>query len=146
MTSYVATTIPRTSPSKTMPYYWMRRNMRTPNEKALSFSYAFLGVRLQCAECHKHPFDQWSQYDFQHFTAFFNRISSGQREREVVKELIAKSGVETDPKKVGGAKIQRDLENLAMEGKVVPFNELYIQPLKTSTGKATRKQVVTVGA
>lgn len=80
MTSYVRDDHPTDiTERETMPYYWMRRNMRTPNEKALSFSYAFLGVRLQCAECHKHPFDQWSQYDFQHFTAFFNRISSGQR-------------------------------------------------------------------
>lgn len=148
MTSYVRDDHPTDiTERETMPYYWMRRNMRTPNEKALSFSYAFLGVRLQCAECHKHPFDQWSQYDFQHFTAFFNRITSGQREKEVVKELIAKSGVETDPKKVGGAKIQRDLENLAMEGKVVPFTELYVQPLKASTGKSNKDKgkVVTAG-
>ena len=47
------------------------------NEKALSFSYAFLGVRLQCAECHKHPFDQWTQQDFKQFTAFFNRVNFG---------------------------------------------------------------------
>ena len=45
---------------------------RKPEEKALNFSYAFLGVRLECAQCHKHPFDQWTQDDFNQFTAFFN--------------------------------------------------------------------------
>ncbi|MEM7394154.1 MAG: DUF1553 domain-containing protein, partial [Verrucomicrobiota bacterium] len=30
----------------------------------------FLGTRLQCAQCHDHPFDQWSQKDFYHMAAF----------------------------------------------------------------------------
>jgi len=130
---------------QTMPYYWMRRNMKTPNEKALSFSYAFLGVRLQCAECHKHPFDQWSQYDFQHFTAFFNRVSSGNLGKEESKELIAKLGIETDPKKVGGAKVRRDIENAASDGKVAPFDEVFIQPAKVSAAKKSKGKVVTAG-
>jgi hypothetical protein len=59
---------------ETMPFYWMRRNVQKAEEKSLNFAYAFLGVRLQCAECHKHPFDQWTQQDFQQFTAFFSPI------------------------------------------------------------------------
>ncbi|HEX8200579.1 MAG TPA: DUF1549 and DUF1553 domain-containing protein, partial [Isosphaeraceae bacterium] len=61
----------------TMPYYWARRNVRKPEEMALNFSYAFLGVRLECAQCHKHPFDQWTQDDFNGFTAFFNSVRYG---------------------------------------------------------------------
>ncbi|MBA4019909.1 MAG: hypothetical protein C0483_22305 [Pirellula sp.] len=147
MTSYVRKENPADITEREgMPYYWMRRNMRTSNEKALSFSYAFLGVRLQCAECHKHPFDQWSQYDFQHFTAFFDRITKGQGDKQVAKDLIAKSGVETDPKKVGGAKIRKDLDDLAEDGTVVPFDEIFIRPGKApvKTGKDKGK-VVTAG-
>jgi hypothetical protein len=59
---------------ETMPFYWMRRNVQKAEEKSLNFAYAFLGVRLQCAECHKHPFDQWTQQDFQQFTAFFTPV------------------------------------------------------------------------
>ncbi len=61
----------------TMPYFWARRNLRQPEEKALGFSYAFLGVRLECSQCHKHPFDQWTQQDFQQFQAFFEPIRYG---------------------------------------------------------------------
>ena len=59
---------------ESMPFYWARRNVRKPEEKALSFAHAFLGVRIQCAQCHKHPFDQWTQQDFKKFQAFFEPI------------------------------------------------------------------------
>lgn len=44
---------------------------------ALQSAYAFLGIRLECAECHKHPFDQWTQADFNGFTRFFGVVSKG---------------------------------------------------------------------
>jgi hypothetical protein len=62
---------------KTMPYYMSRQNVRKPEEKALSFSYALLGVRLECSQCHKHPFDQWTQQDFRQFQAFFQPVDNG---------------------------------------------------------------------
>ncbi len=34
----------------------------------------FLGMRLQCAQCHHHPFEKWSQKDYYSFSAFFSRI------------------------------------------------------------------------
>src|SRR5262249_18702514 len=34
----------------------------------------FLGVRIQCARCHNHPFDVWSQNDYHSLAAFFARI------------------------------------------------------------------------
>jgi hypothetical protein len=127
MTGYVRKDNPTDfTERETMPYYWMRQNMRTANEKALSVSYAFLGVRLQCAECHKHPFDQWSQQDFQQFTAFFNRVISGpSRDREAYAKLLAEAKI--DPKDYdNGNKLRQVLEQAAVQGKVVPFNELFI--------------------
>ena len=62
---------------ETMPYFWIKRRMQKPEDRALSFSYTFLGVRLECAQCHKHPFDQWTQDDFNQFTAFFNTLRYG---------------------------------------------------------------------
>ena len=32
----------------------------------------FLGTRLQCAQCHHHPFEKWSQNDYYSFMAFFS--------------------------------------------------------------------------
>lgn len=34
----------------------------------------FMGMRLQCAQCHHHPFEKWSQQDYFSFSAFFSRI------------------------------------------------------------------------
>jgi hypothetical protein len=62
-----------------MPYYWQRRNVQKPEEKSLAFAHTFLGVRIECAECHKHPFDQWTKTDFEQFKAFFTALASGPR-------------------------------------------------------------------
>ncbi|MCA9132845.1 MAG: DUF1553 domain-containing protein [Planctomycetales bacterium] len=50
------------------------RDRRTPDEMATLISQLFLGVRLECAKCHHHPFEKWSQADFYHFAAFFARV------------------------------------------------------------------------
>ncbi|MBT4667420.1 MAG: DUF1553 domain-containing protein, partial [Opitutae bacterium] len=34
----------------------------------------FMGMRLQCAQCHNHPFDQWTQDDYYSFSSFFSQI------------------------------------------------------------------------
>jgi hypothetical protein len=43
-------------------------------EIGASVSQVFLGVRLECAKCHHHPFEVWSQDDFFGFAAFFSRV------------------------------------------------------------------------
>ena len=50
------------------------RDRRSPDEIATLVSQLFLGVRLECAKCHHHPFEKWSQQDFYQFAAFFARI------------------------------------------------------------------------
>src|SRR5205085_12054023 len=45
-----------------------------PGEVATIVSQLFLGVRLECAKCHHHPFEVWGQDDFYSFAAFFARI------------------------------------------------------------------------
>ncbi len=50
------------------------RDRRSPDEVATLVSQLFLGVRLECAKCHHHPFERWSQQDFYEFAAFFARV------------------------------------------------------------------------
>ena len=50
------------------------RALRTPEERAEAAAQVFLGVRLQCARCHNHPFDRWTQDDYYRWTAFFARV------------------------------------------------------------------------
>ncbi len=44
------------------------------HKRAASFSQVFLGVRIECAQCHHHPFDRWSQTDYYGMHAFFTQI------------------------------------------------------------------------
>ena len=50
------------------------RISRTPNEAAESFSQLFLGVRIQCAKCHNHPFESITQGDYYGLAAHFARV------------------------------------------------------------------------
>lgn len=46
----------------------------TPKAFAADFSQLFLGVQIQCAECHNHPFDRWTMDDYYQFVSFFTGI------------------------------------------------------------------------
>lgn len=50
----------------------------TADELARTISQAFLGVRLECAQCHHHPFDRWSQSDFYGMAGFFQGLERKQ--------------------------------------------------------------------
>ncbi len=50
------------------------RDRRSPDEITTLVSQLFLGVRLECAKCHHHPFEKWGQDDFYSFAAYFARI------------------------------------------------------------------------
>jgi Protein of unknown function (DUF1549)/Protein of unknown function (DUF1553) len=45
-----------------------------PEEAATAVSRVFLGTQLQCARCHDHPFEHWTQKDFFGMTGFFVRL------------------------------------------------------------------------
>jgi hypothetical protein len=51
---------------------------------------AFLGLRLQCAQCHRHPADRWTQTDYRAFTNVFARVRFGQSPelRDAVIDLL----------------------------------------------------------
>ncbi|MBY0231199.1 MAG: DUF1549 domain-containing protein [Gemmataceae bacterium] len=48
--------------------------LATPEEMSRSFSQLFLGVRIQCAQCHHHPSEKWSQDDYFALAGFFTGI------------------------------------------------------------------------
>src|SRR5262249_54551903 len=47
----------------------------TPEDMSRSFSQLFLGVRIQCAQCHHHPSDRWGQDDYFALAGFFTGVS-----------------------------------------------------------------------
>ncbi len=52
------------------------RTSANPADWAEAASQTFLGVRMQCARCHQHPFEKWTQEDYYGMAAFFVRLSS----------------------------------------------------------------------
>jgi hypothetical protein len=50
------------------------RTNRDPMTAAETIGQVFLGVRLQCARCHNHPFDAWTQNDYYGLAAFFGNL------------------------------------------------------------------------
>lgn len=50
------------------------RDHREPIEIAPVVGQLFLGIRLDCAKCHHHPFESWGQDQFYEFAAFFTRV------------------------------------------------------------------------
>ncbi len=46
----------------------------------------FMGMRIQCAQCHNHPFDRWTMDDYYSFASFFSQI--GRKRGEDPRELI----------------------------------------------------------
>jgi hypothetical protein len=61
------------SSSRVGPVNFYRASANT-EEVARSVSQAFLGIRLECAQCHHHPFEKWSQEDFYGLAGFFNGL------------------------------------------------------------------------
>ena len=53
---------------------------------AENVAQVFMGVRVQCAQCHNHPFDRWTMDDYYSFAAFFSQI--GRKEGEDYRETI----------------------------------------------------------
>ncbi len=135
-----------------MPYFWSRDNVRKAEEKALAFAHTFLGVRIECAQCHKHPFDQWTKTDFQQFQAFFDPVryairddDPGQKvtfttvEKEI-REIAARKMAEApdDPKATNSKNPAYDLQQKEYKirqsevarrqdtGELLPWRELFV--------------------
>lgn len=52
------------------------RALSKPDEAASSISQVFLGVRIECAQCHHHPFEKWSQDDYYGMVGFFSQMKT----------------------------------------------------------------------
>ena len=64
-------------------YYELERNNLKVAENV---AQTFMGMRIQCAQCHNHPFDRWTQDDYYNFASFFSQI--GRKQAEDYRERI----------------------------------------------------------
>ncbi len=56
-------------------YYQIERDTLKTTENV---AQVFMGMRIQCAQCHNHPFDRWTMNDYYSFAAFFPQVSRKQ--------------------------------------------------------------------
>lgn len=94
------------------PVAWYKR-VKEPKEQIEDVAQLFLGVRMQCAQCHHHPFERWSQDDYYSLAAFFTQVGrkpSGVRGEDLIfhKRGMAtatniKTGIALKPAALGDA-------------------------------------------
>ncbi len=115
-------------------YYQAERNTLKLTENV---AQAFLGMRIQCAQCHNHPFDRWTMDDYYGFAAFFAQI--GRKRAEDPRETIIYnsggggmkhpvSGQTVSPKYLGGGEAEvtnRDRREAVAEWLVSPENPFF---------------------
>jgi hypothetical protein len=72
------------------PQFFVQYRNR-PEDASEAISQVFLGVQLQCARCHDHPFESWTQLDFYGMAAFLARLQvvSVGKEKDQTKYAIA---------------------------------------------------------
>jgi len=97
------------------PVAWYRE-VKDTSQQVEDSAQLFLGLRIQCAKCHHHPFEKWSQRDYYSYSAFFSRvgrkdgaIDSEQRiyhQRGVATAKNPKNGETVYPTGLGGEQLE----------------------------------------
>lgn len=87
------------SPESSAVGYYLR-DLNMPEDNMSNTVRVFLGTRLECAQCHDHPFDKWTQRDYFEMVAFTGGINYGggnklgqftKEEREKIQDLRSES-------------------------------------------------------
>jgi hypothetical protein len=127
-------------------FYVQYRNQ--PEETAVAVSRIFLGTQLQCARCHDHPYEPWTQRDFYGMAAFFARLvvvdpggQSGKGryrigEKSTGDVLFTGSAKEVKPGQKGEPIRPKFLRGAALEEPAVPKD---VKEPKPEAGKAPPK-------
>jgi len=85
-------------------FYQLERDTLKTSENV---AQVFMGMRIQCAQCHNHPFDRWTMNDYYSFAAFFSQI--GRKRSEDVRETIVFNS--------GGGEVRHPVTNQNMAPK-----------------------------
>jgi len=132
---------------KGLAHFWARQNFQTSEDRVIAFAYTFLGTRIQCAQCHKHPFDQWTQDDFKQFEGFFKSTVGRQAARPDAKSDYDRMLAQFDKaKELRGNDLRRVLADEVRDGAVIPFAEVYAvkaqaAPQRRAAGRNNRSAV-----
>jgi hypothetical protein len=76
------------------PVAWYRQ-VKEPQQEVEDIAQLFLGMRMQCAQCHHHPFEKWSQNDYYSFAAFFSQVGRKPTTTKENEAIFHRRGVAT---------------------------------------------------
>jgi hypothetical protein len=85
-------------------YYQLERDVLKVTENV---AQVFMGMRIQCAQCHNHPFDRWTMDDYYGFASFFTQI--GRKGTDDARELVVFNS--------GGGEVAHPVRKAAMPPK-----------------------------
>ncbi|MCH8274694.1 MAG: DUF1553 domain-containing protein, partial [Armatimonadetes bacterium] len=82
--------------------------IRRPQQAVVQFSSVFMGVRMECAQCHNHPYESWTQNDFYNLAMFFRqtRLKGGPEKDEITLEDLPKPQGLRIPNRAGNVQAQ----------------------------------------
>jgi hypothetical protein len=92
----------------TLDLFWRRQQNVPPDQWGQKTAAAFMGIRIECAECHKHPFDRWTQADYRSYANVFGRVSfavSPQCRQVVNAENLVRRKLQAEARKKKGKQL-----------------------------------------
>jgi hypothetical protein len=91
------------------------RVVSKPEDLAETTAQVFLGVRVQCARCHNHPFEKWTQNQYYQMAAFFARVKLKRGDAQDEQDVYLASSGEVKHPKTG-----KDMTPTALDAAPVP--------------------------
>ncbi|HMC10091.1 MAG TPA: DUF1549 domain-containing protein, partial [Pirellulaceae bacterium] len=82
------------TPGQSPPVGWYRE-VKDSAAQLEDTAQLFLGLRIQCARCHHHPFEKWSQGDYYGFSAFFAQVGRKRGQVQNEDRIFHKVGMAT---------------------------------------------------
>jgi hypothetical protein len=82
------------TPGQSPPVGWYRE-VKDAATQLEDTAQLFLGLRIQCAKCHHHPFEKWSQQDYYGFAAFFSQVGRKRGQVQNEDRIFHKVGLAT---------------------------------------------------
>ena len=116
------------------------RTAADANDCVETISQIFLGARLQCAKCHNHPFERWTQDNYYGMAAFFNRVQRKKTARpDEMVVYVSHAGEVTQPRTGKQMKPwlpnQGDVDNTTVDDRRSLFADWLTQPTNPFFGR-----------
>jgi hypothetical protein len=124
--------------------------MASAEDTTAEVSRIFMGIQIQCAQCHNHPTDRWKREQFHEMAAFFPRLSirpvrenGKQRSFAVVSVDKGKNKRPNNPRQGSTEHYMPDLEHPEADGKLMtPVFFVTGQKLDTGIADAERRDTI----